>query len=77
MIAVLAGSPDDNGWHQVHQVAAEALERSCDELKQPSEHGLKHQLCRGNFPQEAVGESMGGGQKVSHITIDPPFTGMG
>ena len=77
MIAVLASSPDDNGWHQVHQVAAEALERSCDELKQLSEHGLKHQLCRGNFPQEAIGESMGGGQKVSHITIDPPFTGMG
>lgn len=77
MIAVLAGSPDDNGWHQVHREAAEALERSRDKLKQPSERDLKHQLRRGNFPQEAVGESMGGGQKVSHITIDPPFTGMG
>ena len=77
VIAVLASSPDNNGWHQVHREAAEALEWSCDKLKQLSEHDLKHQLHRGNFPQEAIGESMGGGQKVSHITINPPFTGMG
>ena len=43
VIAVLAGSPDDEGWREVHREAANALERSRDKLKKPSERDLKHQ----------------------------------
>lgn len=69
VIAVLAGSPDDEGWCEVHQEAADALERSHDKLKKPSKHDLKHQEQRGHFTQEAAGESMGGGQKVNYSLL--------
>lgn len=66
VIAVLAGHPDDVGWRQVHEDAAEALESSRAKLKKPSEKDLENRDRRGHFPQEAVGESMGGGQKVEY-----------
>ena len=49
--------------------AASALERSYDKLKKLSERGLKHPERRGHFPQEAAGESMGGGQKVNYSLL--------
>lgn len=69
VIAVLAGCPDDAEWQQVHEEAAEALESSRDKLKKPSEKVLENRERRGHFPQEAVGESMGGGQKVESYIL--------
>lgn len=69
VIAVLAGSPDDKGWHKVHWEAADALKQSHDKLKKPSERDLKHQEQRGHFIQEAAGESMGGSQKVDYSLL--------
>ena len=60
VIAVLASSPDNKGWHKVHREAANALEWSYDKLKKPSECDLKHQERRGHFAQEAARESMYG-----------------
>lgn len=67
VIAVLAGSPNDHGWPAVHQSAAEALESNREKLNNPTESELKHRTRRGDFPQEAVGESMGGGQTVLYF----------
>lgn len=66
VIAVLAGCPDDDTWSEIHLEAADALENSRDKLKNPSERDLENRERRGHFPQEAAGESMGGGQKVNN-----------
>ena len=50
-------------WQQVHEEAAEALKTSCEKLKDPSEKDLENRERCGHFPQKAVGESMGGGQR--------------
>ena len=42
IIAVLAGHPDDVGWQQIHEEAAEALETLCEKLKDPSEKDLEN-----------------------------------
>ena len=57
------------GWQQVHEEAAEALETSREKLKNPSKKDLENRERRGHFPQEAVGESMGGGQKVEYHSL--------
>ena len=69
VIAVLAGSPDDVGWLKVHEDAADTLENSRSKLKTPSAKELEHRERRGFFPQEAVGESMGGGQSVRSLFL--------
>ena len=56
-------------WQQVHEEAAEALKTSCEKLKDPSEKDLENREQRGHFPQKAVGESMGGGQKVEYYSL--------
>lgn len=59
LVAILAGHPEDNSWHQVSNEGAEALEEARRRCKIPAKAG-RHR--RGQFIALRCGVSHGGGQ---------------
>lgn len=70
VIAVLAGQPDDPGWDEVHQSAADSLDACRGKMKQGTHR-------RGRYPMLSSGISFGGGQTVRSSSVNAKVANSG